>query len=634
MRSATHFVCRLVTALLVLLALETQPASAQTRTSTRAETAGQFGSQAESGTSGLTGSLDPLVPSSGPARRTLEGNPDAATDVGEPAPLGFDNAGLRSSFGSLDPARSGRDAETGAPRSDADALDEFEEDGDDAANLGDGSDPRLGLENMVPPAPEDGLGEPVEPTAPLDGDLASYEADQPPRPSPDGFGAPLTRDGAIRPIESATGLDDGLRREAGPLAVLPARHAFGEPERLPALTTDQPALDERDARNAGLEEDRPFAPLGWRYGSFVLRPSLEASGLATDNVRASSGTADADTALELRPAFTITSDWRRHALEVDVEGLATFHAGFPEEDDRALRAIARARIDIREDTALTGELRYELQQEARGELESGATGAGERPNIETFAASLALDRRFNRLDVGLRAGLERFDDALVTAGGVPATGNERDYLEVVGGARAALNLKPGLSLFVEGESNDRDYALATFDDGFTRDHRRERLVAGIEGELSRAVLTGRAAVGYGRIRPDEASFGQLDGIVVDASLTWLPSALTTVRLRGASELEPTTLAGSPGSRTTAYALEIEHAFRRYFLATAGLAYGTQDYEGVDIEESELAAFVAAEYFLRRGLTVTARLEHTSFQSSLPDRDYDVSSVRLGMRVAP
>ncbi|MGZ8410974.1 MAG: outer membrane beta-barrel protein, partial [Hyphomicrobium sp.] len=72
-------------------------------------------------------------------------------------------------------------------------------------------------------------------------------------------------------------------------------------------------------------------------------------------------------------------------------------------------------------------------------------------------------------------------------------------------------------------------------------------------------------------------------------------------------------------------------FRRYVIATAGLAYTDQDYDNVPITESELRTSLLLEYYLNREWTLFGQWETIDFDSNQPGNSWTANDVRVGAR---
>ncbi len=78
-------------------------------------------------------------------------------------------------------------------------------------------------------------------------------------------------------------------------------------------------------------------------------------------------------------------------------------------------------------------------------------------------------------------------------------------------------------------------------------------------------------------------------------------------------------------------VEARHAFQRHIVATAGLIYLDQNYDNVDIEESQITAALGLEYFVNREWILFGRYEYLDFRSNQPGGDWTANDVRLGLR---
>ena len=390
----------------------------------------------------------------------------------------------------------------------------------------------------------------------------------------------------------------------------------------------EPIQDRRPARLARFE---PFDPVGIRRGGFIIFPEAEISVAALDNLFRSSSNVRRDVSFDVRPTVRVVSNWRRHAVEFRVTGLSTFHARFQSEDDRAASVEARGRIDITKRTNFEVITGYDLTQEVRGSI-NAASRIGDRAEVETRRAGVAFNHRFNRLSIQLRGTLAETDFSPVTTEtGATARNDERDSLIKEAAVRGTWTFKPELAVFAEAAVNARTYG-ATPADGISRDSAGERLRAGVAfGNTSRR-LRGEVSVGHGRQHFDDSRLPEIRGIIVDANLAWRVSGLTSVLLTARTDVGESTIAGSGGALARTAGVEVRHAFQRRLIGTAGFRLTHQDYEGVNLNEREIAALLGLEYFVNREVTLFTRYQHIDFESTEPARNYNADELRVGFRI--
>lgn len=379
-----------------------------------------------------------------------------------------------------------------------------------------------------------------------------------------------------------------------------------------------------DRRPARLARFEPYDPIGVRIGSFVFFPEVEIGGLATDNVFATPD-AHADVAAEMRAAGRLVSNWSAHALELSGTRFRTFHDDFPSEDDRAWSVEARGRLDITRRTNLQAIAGRDVSQESRSAIDASQTG--ERADVTTDRAELALNHRFNRLSVRLRGG--GGDSRYSPTDGV--SNADRDTRERIGAVRAAWEFKPTLALFAEQEWNRRD-KRALPADGIARDSDGTRTRAGLDFGSTGAVLRGTISVGYGRQAPDDGRLSDVAAVLFDANLAWRPSEITSFLLTASTDIYETTTVESGGVVAHTAGLEARHALRRHLIASAGLAYTHYDYDATPFTERQWLAFAGLEYYASPWLVLFARYQHLDFASNGIDADYESDEVRAGLRL--
>lgn len=442
------------------------------------------------------------------------------------------------------------------------------------------------------PAPQDGVIELSEPEAPLEGETDITAADM---RSPED----------VRVFVAEPAAYDPLLLQAG--------------EYNPVFS---------QSRFQGFSFD-PFPQLGTRIGSFVLYTTVETNYDYNSNLFASPN-AVGDSALEVRPAARLASNWTRHAVEVRASGDLSFHNQFPSEDDRAYLVEGLGRLDITSRTNLQGLIAHQEAQESRSAI--NATSAGTRPNINVDRYRAALNHRFNRLSVQVRGSIidTSYSDDVI--GDVPISNADRDFTLYEQAVRPRWEFSPYLFAFSDIAINQREYNVAAFSDGILRSSRGERYRVGVSfGEVGE-ILRGTISLGYGRQTPDSSELAVIDGLLIDADLAWQVDALTTLQFIATSEVAETTTAGSGGVMERTYGLEARHAFTRYLVGIAGIGYMTRDFVGANATENQFTAAVGAEYYVNRWATLFTRYEHTDFNSSQPDGSYTAEEIQAGVRL--
>ncbi len=373
----------------------------------------------------------------------------------------------------------------------------------------------------------------------------------------------------------------------------------------------------------------PFAPLGVRLGSFVLFSSLETDGDYNSNLFASP-VALGDYSLEVRPAARLVSDWSTHAVELRATGDLSFHDKYPTEDNRAYLVEGLGRLDVTRRTNLQGAISQEYAQESRNAI--NASSIGTRPNVTVDRGRAALNHRFNRLSVQLRGAIVDTSYSTDVIDGVVESNADRDYSLFEEAFRPQWEFTPALFLFSDIAFNQRDYSIPAFTDGIIRSSTGQRYRVGVSFGDVGAYLRGEVSLGYGRQTPDNHELEVIDGMLIDANLTWLPTPLTSVLFTATSDVAETTTVDSGGVMERTYGLEARHSFETRLVGIAGLGYFTRDFVGAGIHENQLTAATGLEYYLSRQAVLFSRYQHTAFDTTSPNGNYTVEEVQLGVRL--
>jgi hypothetical protein len=403
--------------------------------------------------------------------------------------------------------------------------------------------------------------------------------------------------------------------------------------RQPVATLPDPEPPPAAPRRRRPESDDPYAPLGIDLDNgLILRPSLQQdAGYDSNPDRISAATRKGSLLSRTEAGLGVESNWSRHSLNGQIRGAYT---AFPD-NAKANRPDAEGRLGLRLDLTrearIDSEVRFKIDTQRPGSPELGG-GVRNRPLTTAYGASLGGTQAFNRLQVSVRGDADRFsfEDAKL-ANGQSLDQGDRMYNQYGARARIGYEATPGLIPFAEALTDTRLYDRSIDSTGFRRDSTSFAGRAGSTFEITRT-LTGEASAGY-RVRDyEDVRLRNTKGVIADASLIWSASALTTLRLRGASEIDETSLANASGVLTRVAALEVSHDFRRWLTGTAGIAFSQLDYQGIRLREDGLAARIGLEYKFTRELAARATFLHERLKSTAPNADYTANSVLLGVRL--
>lgn len=409
-----------------------------------------------------------------------------------------------------------------------------------------------------------------------------------------------------------------------------------------AQQQDEPEVDIARAARIGTDNERvgaieggarrpqegAFEPLGLRLGSFTLTARLDQGiGHTTNAAAAPGGRASVFSETGLR--LDAVSSWSRHSAAIRADG--TFR-----------RSLSGARISEFEG-GIDGELRLDLGHHldafvglgyrVRPESATAPSAVADvvsRPLRHSLSGRAGISRDVGRVRASLRGEVLRdaYADAKLSDGTVVSQ-DDRDSTLATATLRIGYELSPALRPFVEGEAGRRFHDRKLDAAGYARSADRYSLRAGVELDL-REKLTGEVAAGWLTERPDDDRLAAISGFVAAGRLVWSPVRGTNVELSGSTEVEGATAPGDTGSLLYSGSIAVSRDLRADLTGRALVGIDWRDYPGSGGRDLIYRGEASLTWWMNRNLGVTGRARHEAQHSTLSDRDYDATSVYLGM----
>ena len=374
----------------------------------------------------------------------------------------------------------------------------------------------------------------------------------------------------------------------------------------------------------------PFEPLGIRVGGFVLKPSIEVTrGFDTNPNRATNGPSSPYTVIA--PELVVKSEWTRHEVGATLRGSTSSYDKVSSANRPQFDSKATARIDVSRDQRIDVEGRFLLGTEYPGSPNLTA-GIAKLPIFTTIGGTLGYAQRFNRLELSVKGNFDRttYRDSELTDGST-FSNRDRDYNQYGIQLRAGYELTPGVKPFVELGLDRRVHDLAVDRNGERRDSNAVTPKLGTTFEFSR-ILTGEISVGYLTRTYEDPDLAPLKGLVADASLIWVPTGLTTVTLTAKSSADESILPDVSGALRRDFGLQIDHALRRWLIATLKFGTGFDDYIGLGRSDKRSSLGAALTYKFSREFWLKAEARHERLRSNELGSDYDASIFLVGVKL--
>lgn len=411
----------------------------------------------------------------------------------------------------------------------------------------------------------------------------------------------------------------------------PAIPAIGRAADLPPAPGLQPLAPTR-RRSPTVEQD-PYAPVGLRLGTMIVRPALEIAGGYDTNAGRASTRAKASPVYRTEGELVASSDWTRHRLDISLRGSFTGYTALSAANRPEGDARIALRLDASRDLTFDAEARSRVDTELASAADAPAGVSGRTP-LFTQNLALGATQRFGRLSLGLRGNLDRTDyaDAQSTAG-TAIDQSTRNFTGYGLRLRAGFEASPGFVPFVEAGIDRRAYDRAFDSAGFRRSSQGVSFRAGTTFELART-LTGEVSAGYFLRDYEDTRLPTLKAPFVDAQLTWSISPLTTLNLRAQSEIAETTIANSAGATVYRGTATLTHAFLRHLTATASFGIAQTSYDGINREETAYTGGIRLDYKFSRLMALRGSYQYEARSVNVPGENYAAHTFLLGMRFTP
>jgi hypothetical protein len=373
----------------------------------------------------------------------------------------------------------------------------------------------------------------------------------------------------------------------------------------------------------------PYAATGVNLGSFIIRPSIEIGGIATDN---GGGTSDKVAAIGLvvAPEVRITSETERYTFEAHGRGevITWDHEEF---NEQTAEARARLRYALTSATAVQAEAGYARFLEGFSDPDT-PDAAAERPAVDEFDVSLGVEHTIGRLSTRATAFVDRaVHEEVPLAGGGVADRSELDNTEFGARFRAGYATSAVLRPFGEVAAGRREFDQAQDDSGFERSSTWGELRGGIVIDRGEK-LSGEASIGYRHEDIEDDDLDDLNVFLANASILWSPRRLTEVRVDLTTDVSPTSTPFASASVIYAGTVTLARSLTQRVRAETGVGLSYEDRIGDDFRDVTFTGFADVSYAFNRVASIIGRYEYQRTDRNEVDGDFDAHEVSLRFRL--
>ncbi|MGO9742805.1 MAG: outer membrane beta-barrel protein [Roseiarcus sp.] len=377
----------------------------------------------------------------------------------------------------------------------------------------------------------------------------------------------------------------------------------------------------------------PYAPLGLRLGDITVKPYVEEdAGYATNPLGVSSG-AKGSMLSTTEAGADWQSDWSRDDFHGQLKAGYNDYASAPSADGAYGSGVAGARVDATRDLSFDAEGRFNVAPQSFSSFGlTAANGASPYVSVATYGATVGVVDKLGDLSLGLHGSYDHEAYQNVALFGASAQGLSADDYDDWGAKfRASYRISEAVSPFLEFGLDTRRYPDVTDALGYQRDSVGYLGDAGVTLNWSK-LLTGEASIGYGERDYQDPRLPRAAAPLVNASLVWSPTALTTVTLKTQTALEDSVLAGASADLNRTYTIDIAHSLTR--AVTLGLtgSYATDDFLGATTRDSTTSLAAHAEYHVNRHIVLKASATRQIFASNQAGQGYVGDVFLLGVKL--
>ncbi|MCJ8055486.1 outer membrane beta-barrel protein [Shinella curvata] len=328
-------------------------------------------------------------------------------------------------------------------------------------------------------------------------------------------------------------------------------------------------LPEGTVDNVRSPDGDPYEPTGIRLGTFVLKPSLT-QGLGYERNRSGS-TATSRTFSQTGIRGSLTSDWSRHQLTIDADGIYQRNLSGTGETEPQLRINGDLRLDLSDDTIVNITGGYAFERESSNDP-NAVDGASAQSGVQTLTGGARVTRDFGLIRGTLGTELERRTYGSATlSDGSRLDLSDRNYTEATVTGRIGYELSPALIPYLEASVGRSFYDDKTDSLGYERSATTLGARAGVEVDLGEK-LRGDLGLGYEQASFDDNRLDTIRALTVDGSVFWSPQRGTDLRLGLQTQIEPSTAGGQSGYVSYAANAELTHELRDNLVARLSAAY--------------------------------------------------------------
>jgi hypothetical protein len=367
------------------------------------------------------------------------------------------------------------------------------------------------------------------------------------------------------------------------------------------------------------QRPRPdFEPLGIRWGSLLIHPSVRTGVIYGSNIFATPQNPQHDLAVVASPGVVVRWETPTAGVKADIGADIYRYSRFSSQDRIDAHARVNTRREIARDlvfeTAFAAARRHEVPGDA-----SAPRDTKEPVPYHNLQGEAIITKTFNRFGIGVGAGVRNLtyeDVESIQGGTLDQTWRNGTILTAT--VKPFYELSPGYRVFSRLRANTCYFAGVCYRN---RDSEGYDVRAGVDFALT-PLIFGSVEAGYLSQSYDNPLIGPVDGISGGAKLTWLATPLMTVSLFADRAVAETAQQDVEARLDTKVGLKLDYELFRNLIISGGAEYTNQDFAGSIREDNVVKFSVGFDYLMNRSIEFGARYDYIDRSSTDPIYSYD------------
>jgi hypothetical protein len=376
------------------------------------------------------------------------------------------------------------------------------------------------------------------------------------------------------------------------------------------------------------ERPRPeYDPIGYRLGALFFYPKLSAGLRYDSNVFASGANPRSDWAFLISPELTIRygvmptfyrASPQRFSYEINLGADIYQFRKFDSENRVDARANLRTHYEISEDLYLDTRFEAARKHAERGDPSQPRNAAEPVPYTD-LRGEATLTKTFGRFGVAFNGSVRNLTyENVTTFDGTPLDLGARDGTIYSTFIKPYFEFSPGYRAFVRVAANTRNYAATGIEN---KDSDGYDIKGGVEFAIT-PLLLGSVGVGYLSQTYDNPLIPKVDGLSFKGELTWLATALLTVKFEAERSIAETVTPEFDARLDTAFGVRADYEFLRNVVLFGGFQFIHQDFRGTPRVDDVTKYSAGVEYLMNRHLSTGIRYDFISRDSTIPVYSFD------------